>query len=54
MKLQAKTEIAKQLLKGKEFIELNNNTYEPINNILLWCSETNNDFKTNFELLGGK
>tara|TARA_R100000458_G_C8034386_1_gene88516 strand:+ start:79 stop:300 length:222 start_codon:yes stop_codon:yes gene_type:complete len=53
MKLQARTEIAKKLLKGKEHIELDNNTYEPINNILLWCSETNNDFKTNFELLRG-
>ena len=50
MKLQAKTEIAKQLLKGKEYIELENNTYAPINNILLWCSETNNDFKSNFKL----
>jgi len=27
MKLQARTEIAKQLLKGKDYIELNNNTY---------------------------
>ena len=53
MKLQAKTEIAKELLKGKEHIELNNNTYEPINNILLWCKETNNDFKTNFKLIRG-
>ena len=51
MKLQARTEIAKQLLKGKEYIQLNNNTYEPINNVLLWCRETNNDFKTNFELI---
>jgi len=54
MKLQARTEIAKQLLKGKEHIELDKNTYAPINNILLWCRETNNDFKTNFELIRGK
>lgn len=53
MKLQARTETAKQLLKGKEHIELDNNSYAPINNILLWCSETNNDFKTNFKLLKG-
>tara|TARA_R100001082_G_scaffold88330_1_gene54725 strand:- start:864 stop:1025 length:162 start_codon:yes stop_codon:yes gene_type:complete len=53
MKLQAKTEIAKQLLKGKEFIVLDNNTYDPINNVLLWCRETKNDFETNFELIRG-
>ncbi len=51
MKLKAKTKTAKQLLKGKEHIELDNNSYEPINNVLLWCSETKNDFKTNFELI---
>ena len=51
MKLKAKTETAKQLLKGKEHIELHSNTYEPINNVLLWCRETNHDFKTNFELI---
>lgn len=53
MKLQAKTETAKQLLKGKDYIELDNNTYEPINDILLWCSQTKNDFKTNFKLIRG-
>ena len=51
MKLKAKTEIAKELLKGKNYIELKNNNYEPINNILLWCSQTKNDFNTNFELI---
>ena len=51
MKLKAKTEIAKELLKLKNYIELKNNNYEPINNILLWCSQTKNDFNTNFELI---
>tara|TARA_R100001480_G_scaffold100732_2_gene104533 strand:+ start:7 stop:174 length:168 start_codon:yes stop_codon:yes gene_type:complete len=53
MKLKTKTELAKQLLKGKESIELDNNTYAPINNILLWCSQTKNDFKSNFEIVRG-
>lgn len=51
MELKAKTELAKQLLKGKQFIELNNNSYSPINEILLWCSQTGNDFKSNFEIV---
>ena len=51
MKLQARTDIAKELLKGKNYIQLNNNTYEPINDVLLWCSQTKNDFKTNFKLI---
>ena len=51
MKLKAKTEIAKQLLKGKDYIELNNNSYYPLELVNLWCFETKNDFKTNFELI---
>ena len=50
MKIKAKTKLAKDLLKGKNFIELENNSYSPINEILLWCSETKNDFETNFEI----
>ena len=51
MKLRAKTNIAKKLLKGKDHIELKNNDYAPINSVLLWCSQTKNDFNTNFELI---
>ena len=51
MKIKAKTKLAKDLLKGKNFIELENNSYSPINEILLWCSETKNDFETNFEII---
>ena len=51
MKLKAKTDIAKKLLKGKDYIELENNDYVPFINVLLWCRETNNDFKTNFKII---
>ena len=54
MKLQARTEIAKQLLKGKDYIELDNNSYNPLEYVNLWCYETKNDFKTNFKLIKGK
>tara|TARA_B100000212_G_scaffold85976_1_gene62616 strand:+ start:2780 stop:2971 length:192 start_codon:yes stop_codon:yes gene_type:complete len=50
MKLIAKTGIAKKLLEGEDHIMLNKNDLAPINNVLLWCRETNNDFMTNFEL----
>ena len=51
MKLKAKTELAKKIFKGKDFIELEDSTYEPIDYILRLCSETKNDFKTNFEII---
>ena len=51
MKLKAKTELAKKIFKGKDFIELEDSTYEPIDYILRWCSQTKNDFKTNFEII---
>ena len=38
MKLKAKTELAKKIFKGKDYI-------------LRWCSETKSDFKTNFEII---
>jgi|TARA_B100000519_G_C13834265_1_gene246449 hypothetical protein len=51
MKVKAKTKEAKRLFNGKDFIVLENNSYSPINEILLWCSETKNDFKSNFEIV---
>tara|TARA_R110002012_G_scaffold9458_1_gene43470 strand:- start:255 stop:416 length:162 start_codon:yes stop_codon:yes gene_type:complete len=51
MKLKAKTELAKKIFKGKDFIELEDSTYEPIDYILRWCSETNINFKNNFEII---
>ena len=51
MKLKAKTESAKKIFKGKDFIELEDSTYEPIDYILRWCSETNINFKNNFEII---
>lgn len=51
MKLKAKTEIAKRLFNGREYIELEDSTYAPIDYILRWCNETNINFKNNFEII---
>jgi hypothetical protein len=48
--IKAKTELAKELFKGKNHLELNS-SYDIAHHVALWCHETNNDFKSNFEII---
>ena len=48
--IKAKTQLAKELFKGKDHLELNN-SYDITYSVLLWCSETGNDFRSNFEII---
>ena len=51
MKVKAKTEIAKRKFNGRDYIELEDNTYDPIDYLLRWCYETNLNFKNHFEII---
>tara|TARA_R100000329_G_C7539764_1_gene190535 strand:- start:212 stop:376 length:165 start_codon:yes stop_codon:yes gene_type:complete len=48
--IKAKTKLAKELFKSKDYLELNN-SYDIAHFVALWCNETDNDFKSNFEIV---
>jgi len=60
--INAKTEIAKRKFNGRNYIELEDNPYDPTNTIdyqidyqidyiLRWCNELNLNFKNHFEII---
>ena len=56
--INAETEIAKRKFNGRNYIELEDNPYDPTNTIdyqidyiLRWCDELNLNFKNHFEII---